>query len=133
MHELGIVLNVIDRVEEIAKENNVKKVTKLTLEIGEVSSIVPSYFSDCFEWAKKKTDYMKDTELEMIILEGLSYCRDCKKTYKTTEYAKKCPHCGSDDTYLVTGDEMRIKDIEVIGYKNGAVFFYSSVNIYTFK
>ena len=32
MHELGIVLNVIDRVEEIAKENNVKKVTKLTLE-----------------------------------------------------------------------------------------------------
>ena len=115
MHELGIVLNVIDRVEEIAKENNVKKVTKLTLEIGEVSSIVPSYFSDCFEWAKKKTDYMKDTELEMIILEGLSYCRDCKKTYKTTEYAKKCPHCGSDDTYLVTGDERRIKDIEVIG------------------
>lgn len=88
MHELGIVLNVIDRVEEIAKENKVKKVTKLTLEIGEVSSIVPSYFSDCFEWAKKKTDYMKDTELEMIILEGLSYCRDCKKTYKTTEYAK---------------------------------------------
>lgn len=115
MHELGIVLNVIDRVEEIAKENKVKKVTKLTLEIGEVSSIVRSYFSDCFEWAKKKTDYMKDTELEMIILEGLSYCRDCKKTYKTTEYAKKCPHCGSDDTYLVTGDEMRIKDIEVIG------------------
>ena len=54
MHELGIVLNVIDRVEEIAKENNVKTVTKLTLEIGEVSSIVPSYFSDCFEWAKKK-------------------------------------------------------------------------------
>lgn len=115
MHELGIVLNVIDRVEEIAKENKVKKVTKLTLEIGEVSSIVQSYFSDCFEWAKKKTDYMKDTELEMIILEGLSYCRDCKKTYKTTEYAKKCPHCGSDNTYLVTGDEMRIKDIEVIG------------------
>ena len=73
MHELGIVLNVIDRVEEIAKENNVKKVTKLTLEIGEVSSIVPSYFSDCFEWAKKKTDYMKDTELEMIIIEGHSY------------------------------------------------------------
>ena len=120
MHELGIVLNVIDRVEEIAKENNVKKVTKLTLEIGEVSSIVPSYFSDCFEWAKKKTDYMKDTELEMIILEGLSYCRDCKKTYKTTEYAKKCPYCGSDNTYLVTGDEMRIKDIEVINRTNPA-------------
>ena len=30
-------------------------------------------------------------------------------------HMEKCPHCGSDDTYLVTGDEMRIKDIEVIG------------------
>ena len=58
---------------------------------------------------------MKDTELEMIILEGLSYCRDCKKTYKTTEYAKKGPHCGSDNTYLVTGDAWRIKDFEVSG------------------
>lgn len=91
MHELGIVLHVIDQVEELAKENNVSKVTRLTLEVGEVSSIVPSYFSDCFEWAKKKTEYMQDTELEMIILEGVSYCKDCKKTYKTTEYAKKMP------------------------------------------
>ena len=104
MHELGIVLHVIDQVEELAKENNVSKVTRLTLEVGEVSSIVPSYFSDCFE-------------LEMIILEGVSYCKDCKKTYKTAEYAKKCPHCGSDNTYLVTGNELRIKDIAVIDKK----------------
>ena len=54
MHELGIVLNVIDRVEEIAKENNVKKVTKLTLEIGEVSSIVPSYFRTALSGRRKK-------------------------------------------------------------------------------
>ncbi len=117
MHELGIVLHVIDQVEELARENNVSKVTRLTLEVGEVSSIVPSYFSDCFEWAKKKTEYLKDAELEMIILEGISYCRDCKKTYKTTEYAKKCPYCGSDNTYLVTGSELRIKDIAVIDKK----------------
>ena len=117
MHELGIVLHVIDQVEELAKENNVSKVTRLTLEVGEVSSIVPSYFSDCFEWAKKKTEYMQDTELEMIILEGGSYCKDCKKTYKTTKNAKKCPHCGSDNTYLVTGNELRIKDIAVVDKK----------------
>ena len=117
MHELGIVLHVIDQVEELAKENNVSKVTRLTLEVGEVSSIVPSYFSDCFEWAKKKTEYMQDTELEMIILEGDSYCKDCIKTYKPPEYAKNCPHCGSDNTYLVTGNELRIKDIAVVDKK----------------
>lgn len=79
MHELGIVLHVIDQVEELAKENNVSKVTRLTLEVGEVSSIVPSYFSDCFEWAKKKTEYMQDTELEMIILEVSPTAKTAKR------------------------------------------------------
>ena len=50
--------------------------------------------------------------------DGLQYyCKDCKKTYKTTEYAKKCPHCGSDNTDLVTGNELRIKDIAVVDKK----------------
>jgi len=114
MHELGIVMQVIDQVEKIAEENEVSKVMKLNLEVGEVSSIVPDLFKDCFEWAKKKTKYMQEAQLEMIILEGISYCQDCRETYKTTEYAKKCPHCGSYKTYLITGSEINIKDIEVV-------------------
>ena len=114
MHELGIVMHVVDQVEKVAVENNVERVLKLTLEVGEVSSIVPEPFTECFEWAKKKTELLKDTELELILLEAVSYCRDCKKTYKTTEHAKECPHCGSNDTYLVTGNEMNIKDMEVV-------------------
>lgn len=113
MHELGLVMKVIDEAEQVARANNVKRVLKLTLEVGEVSSIVPSYFTDCFEWAKRKTEYLKDAELNMIILKGISYCNDCKQTYSTTDYAKKCPYCGSDDTYLVTGNELNIKDLEV--------------------
>ena len=84
------------------------------MEIGEVSSVIPNIFTDAFEWAKKKSNYLKDSELELIILKGITYCRDCKKTYDTVEYAKKCPYCGSLDTYLVTGNEIKIKSIEVV-------------------
>lgn len=113
MHELGIVMQVIDEIEKVAAENQVHHVTKLRLEVGEVSSVVPSLFMDCFKWAKKRTKYLQECELDLIILEGISYCRDCKNTYQTTQYAKKCPHCGSYNTYLVTGNELNIKDIEV--------------------
>ncbi len=113
MHELGLVVHVIDEVEKVAKENGVKDVKKLTLEVGEVSSIVPDYFRDCFEWSKKKTETMKNCELEIIVFEALSYCEDCKETYKTTAAGKICPHCGSKNTYLITGNEMNIKQIEV--------------------
>lgn len=114
MHELGIVMNVIKQVEQVAAENGVKQVCKLTMEVGEVSSVVPELFTDCFEWAKKKTTYLKEAELELVILEGISYCRDCKSTYSTTAYAKKCPTCGGGNTYLVTGNEINIKQIQVI-------------------
>lgn len=114
MHELGIVMKVIEQAENAARENNVTKVTKLTLEVGEVSTIVPALFRDCYEWAKKRTEFLQESELNLIILEGISFCRTCRKTYKTTEYAKECPYCHGFDTYLVTGNEIRIKDMEVI-------------------
>ena len=113
MHELGIVKNVVEQVEKVAKENGVKKVLKLNMEIGEVSSIVPELFTDAFEWLKKRTDTMQETELNLVILQGISYCRSCRKTYETTKYAKECPYCKGNDTYLVTGNEINIKDIEV--------------------
>lgn len=114
MHELGIVVHVIKQVEELAKQNNVKEVLELTLEVGEVSGVVKQYFVDAFEWAKKRTEYMKNTKLNFIIIEGISYCEDCKDTFKTTTYGKKCPRCGSEHTYLVTGRDVSIRDIKVI-------------------
>jgi len=114
MHELGIVMEVIDQVEKVAAQSNVEKVLKLNMEIGEVSSVVPQLFTDCFDWAKKKTTYLREAQLEIVLLEGISYCQDCDQTYRTTAYAKKCPHCGSLRTYLVTGNEVNIKDIQVV-------------------
>lgn len=114
MHELGIVMHVVRQVEEVAEENAVEKVLTLTVEVGEVSSVVPELFTDCFEWAKKRTKYLRETRLNLVVLAALSYCRACGQTYPTTAYAKKCPHCNGDDTYLVTGNEINIKDIEVV-------------------
>ncbi len=118
MHELSIVFEVIDQIEEIAKKNNVKEVTHLTLELGEVSTVIPDYFRDCFFWAIKKSTYMKNCELEIVVLQAMSYCRDCKKTFKTTQYGKECPYCKNTNTYLLSGEEISIRDIKVIEEKN---------------
>lgn len=114
MHELGIVFHVIKQAEEVAEQNKVEKVTTLTLEVGEVSGIEFPYFRECFEWAKKRTKYMQECNLNLVVIEGISYCRDCKETYNTVKHGRICPKCGSKDTYLVTGDQVVIKDLEVI-------------------
>lgn len=112
MHELGIVFYAIKQVEQAAKENNVSQVSKVTLEVGEVSTIVPSYFRDCWKWAVARTEHMKNCVLDLIVLKAITYCEDCQKTYGTVEHGKICPFCGSERTYLVSGTEINIKSIE---------------------
>ena len=113
MHELGIVVHVIKQIEQLAKEQNVKEVKELTLEVGEVSGIVKQYFVDAFEWSKKRTEFMKDCKLNLIILEAISYCEDCKDTFPTVKHGIHCPKCGGENTYLVTGRDVSIRDIKV--------------------
>ncbi len=113
MHELGIVFHIAKRVEEIAIENNAEKVGKVVLEIGEVSTIVNSYLTDCWNWNAKKTPVLENSELVIETIEAVTYCEDCKKEYPTVKYGKTCPYCQSGNTYLLRGNETDIKEIEI--------------------
>ena len=51
MHELGIVFHIIRGVEEVGRKNRVKRVSAVTLQLGEVSGVVEHYLQDCWRWA----------------------------------------------------------------------------------
>ena len=114
MHELGTIYYVIDTVEKLMVEHDLKKVGSITLEVGEVSGIAPDYLKDFWLYARAKTEHFKETELKIEILKAITYCQDCKKTYPTMEYKKICPYCSSGNTFLVTGNEYSIKEIEAM-------------------
>lgn len=113
MHELGVVFYVVKDVKQVAEENGVEKVGSVTLQIGEVSGIIHEYLIDCWNWARKKEPVMEDAELLIEQIDAVSYCEDCEKEYSTVQHAKICPHCGSDHTYLLWGNEFLIKEIGV--------------------
>ena len=114
MHELGVVFHCIKQVNEIAKENNVKKVNSVTVEIGEVSTVIPYYFEDCWNWAVKKETVLKDAKLYIEKIQAVTHCENCGKDYPTVAHGNICPHCGSEKTFLLTGNEIAIKQIEVV-------------------
>lgn len=113
MHELGIVFHIANQVEKVAVENHVSKVHKVTVEIGEVSTVIPEYLEDCWKWKASKSEILEGCELAIEIIPAVTFCEDCEKTYGTVEHGKTCPHCGSEHTYLVQGNEHAIKEIEV--------------------
>ena len=114
MHELGTIYYVIDTVEKLMAENELTKVASITLEVGEVSAIIPEYLADFWDYARKKTKYFQDTELKIEKLKAVTYCQDCKGTYPTLEFGKECPYCHSGNTFLITGNEYNIKEIEAM-------------------
>ncbi len=113
MHELGIVFHIASTVEGIAEQNHVRHISKTVVEIGEVSTIIPDYLTDCWNWRAKKSEILKDCELEIEMIPAVTYCEDCGHTYETVTYGKTCPNCGSGHTYLIQGNEHNIKEIVV--------------------
>ena len=114
MHELGVVVKVLEQVDAVAEEYAAEKILRVAMEVGEVSGIVPDLFTDAFDWAKKRTRFAQEAELDMVVIQGRTYCRNCAETYQTTAHGKRCPHCGSYETYLLTGDQVIIKDIAAV-------------------
>ena len=111
MHELGVVFRIIDDLTEVGKENKLEKIHSVTLQLGEVSGVVPSLLIDAWKWTSNRTELMKDSELIIETLPAVTFCEDCKSEYETVTYGKICPKCGSEHTYLLKGNEFMIKEI----------------------
>ena len=113
MHELGLVNYTVKQVTRIAEENKVDRIASVTLEFGEVPGIITSYLYDYWNWYIKKFPVLEGAKLICEEIPAVTWCDDCKKTYPTVKYGKTCPHCGSGNTWLLQGNEMNIKQIEV--------------------
>lgn len=74
MHELGVVFHIIDSLEEVAKENDVTQIQSVTIEIGEVSTVIPHYLTDCWEWAIKKKPMLTGCAMKVEILPAITWC-----------------------------------------------------------
>ena len=113
MHELGIVFYIIRDVKAVAEENGVEHVAAVVMDIGEVSTIVPEYLTDCWRWAADREPLLKGCELKVNTLPAVSFCGDCQTEFGTVEHGKTCPRCGGGNTWLLRGNEVEIKEIEV--------------------
>jgi len=113
MHELGIVFYIIRDVKQAAEENGVQHVDTVVLDIGEVSTVIPDYLTDCWRWAADKEPMLKGCELKVNTIPAVTHCDDCGREYGTVEHGKVCPYCGGEHTWLLRGNEVEIKEIQI--------------------
>lgn len=114
MHELGVVFHMIDLLEDIGRERNLKRIGKVVIELGEVSGVVTDLFADAWLWACDKHDLLRGAELEIQEIEAATCCNACGHVYPTVQHGRICPRCQSPDTSLLYGNEMNLREIEAI-------------------
>lgn len=110
MHELGIVYEVIKVVDNFVKENDITRVEKIVLEIGQLSQAIPRFIEECYPAAVDQTPY-EDTKLEIITLPANGKCKVCGEIYNIIEHRKVCPNCNTEDFDLISGEEFNIKEV----------------------
>ena len=112
MHEVGIISAMLKTIEGVMEEENLTKVEKIVLRVGELSGVLPHYMRECFPAAVYKTRF-QDTKLELEIVSGIAKCNRCGLEFNGLQYDLTCPNCGNrDDFERLSGEELVIQEIQ---------------------
>ena len=112
MHELGIVMEIVKVVDNLAKEQGITTVDTIVLQIGELSPVVPKYIEECYPAAIDGT-FMENTKLEIEIMPGNGMCKKCATVFNVLAENGKCPKCQSKEFDILSGKDLSIKEIRV--------------------
>lgn len=112
MHEVGIISAMLKTIEGVMEEENLTRVEKIVLQVGELSGVLPHYMRECYPAAVYKTRF-QDTKLELDIVPGIARCLVCGEEFNGLKYDLTCPKCGNRDKFeRLSGHELIIKEIQ---------------------
>lgn len=111
MHELSIAMSIVDLAVQEAKSNGNSQLSALEIEVGELSGVDINGLDFSLGIILKSSRMNVDHKI--LTVSPLSRCNACKKDFQTVRKYVKCPFCGSGDTRLMQGNELRLKSIIV--------------------
>jgi hydrogenase nickel incorporation protein HypA/HybF len=113
MHEMSLCEGIRRVVDDAAASPDVTRVTRVRLEIGRFAGVEKRALTFAWEVVMRGSK-AEGAALEMIDLPGRALCFDCCLTVEIADRLDPCPTCGGGRLVPEGGDEMRIKDMEVI-------------------
>ncbi len=112
MHEMSLCEGVLQVLEREALRQHFTKVKTVWLEIGTLASVEPQAMQFCFEAVTRQT-LADGAKLEIVHKPAQAWCLNCSKSVVISQRHEACPHCASYQLQITSGDELRIKELEV--------------------
>ncbi|MGI6307524.1 MAG: hydrogenase maturation nickel metallochaperone HypA [Dethiobacteria bacterium] len=111
MHEIGILYKMAELAETVAAENSLKKITSITVEVGELSGILPVFLEKYYPLVIENREVLKESKLLVQVIRGQGLCDECKTLYNIMKNEGKCPQCHSRSKTVLGGREFVVKNI----------------------
>ena len=112
MHELSLIANLFDIMEEKAEEKNAKKITFVKLQVGVHAGAVPELLQSAFDIYKKDT-IASDAEINIEIIPLRMHCLRCGNIMETEDLVFSCDQCGSHQLETLAGTDMILQKMEL--------------------
>jgi hydrogenase nickel incorporation protein HypA/HybF len=113
MHEMSLVQNIIDIVEQEMERHGVEQLKAIHLAVGRMSAVVPEQMTLCFEILTSKTR-LAGTALNIRMVPITYQCSDCHQEFTSEGITSRCPSCDSEKLEMTFGRELKIEFIEVM-------------------
>ena len=112
MHEMAIAESVLEIVEAAARGNAAARVSTVWLELGALSHVEARALAFCFD-AVTRGSLAEGAALEIVTLPGEAWCMPCGVRVALAKLGEPCPRCGSFQLQVLSGEEMRVKEIAI--------------------
>src|SRR5208283_2384392 len=129
MHEWALAEAILASATEIAENENLKKVTEVTVKVGELQQVETGILR--FALSQMRSEIFKGAKFRILKAKSTLKCRVCgtswqfnlKKIDKNTAEAIhfvpevahtyiKCPNCGSPDFEIISGRGVWLEHIK---------------------
>ena len=111
MHEIGTLYTVVETAEYYAEQNRATQVLSITLDVGELSGMLPYFFESYYPIVIQNHPLLHGSKLILQTTPGIGHCNACGENYNVAKHEGECPCCGSRDKRILTGRSLFIKDI----------------------
>jgi hydrogenase nickel incorporation protein HypA/HybF len=108
MHELSIVMSIVETAQQQVKQHHAHAVESIDLVIGELAGIDNHALDFAWDAAVKNT-VLQTAQRNIIHKKGLAQCVECDAEFHMKEIFEPCPLCGQHLLQIVQGKELQIK------------------------
>ena len=112
MHELSIVMSIVEIAQTQARQANASVIEEIELDIGTLAGIELDALE--FAWPQGVKHTMLEHAVKKINrIEGLASCSDCDNRFTIENYYDACPECGGHLIHIIKGRELKVRSLVI--------------------